>query len=520
MYHRVFIVIMCMCSFSTFAASENEQLQREVAKLKRQTNQLKHQLNRLEQKASRQEKSAGERINQGDAQNQEDTQEHVHSSSVTVHAFDAHPESLEFYPTALMADKHIVTYIAGTPIVASPFLGSRPSFDGSDYIVNIPSINRDVRLMQQRRRMYDAYQQLGYPIPNRPIIAISGAVEPSATIGRTYTRNTTSDWNLGSSEIDVAAALNEMVEGYIALAYDSGPPTSTRQRVANSSVFLNMGFVNIGNLDKSPIYLTAGQLFVPFGRFASGMLDATLPTMLARTRSRPIILGYKSSEPNGMFASVYGFKTDTTLGGSDAFGVNWGYQFGNQSTSGEIGASYLSSINDSGGMQFTGSTLNSNNFGGFSSITNGNEAVKKIGGIGVHGSLSIDRFNLTAEWVGTTSRFRAQDLSFNGRGARPSAGQVEAGMTFMAFNRPSSIAAGYQWSADALALNIPQHRISAVFNTSIWKYTIESIEFRHDIDYSRNQFANGAAPVGLVNTPTRGTGRDSDTLIAQIGVYF
>ena len=319
MYHRVFIVIMCMCSFSTFAALENEQLEREVAKLKRQTNQLKHQLKQLEQKTIQKNDSSVKR-DETNHSDEKKSSERVHSSSVTVHAFDAHPESLEFYPTALMADKHIVTYIAGTPIVASPFLGSRPSFDGSDYIVNIPSINRDVRLMQQRRRMYDAYRQLGYPIPDRPIIALSGAVEPAASIGRTYTRNTTSDWTLGSSEIDVAAALNEMVEGYIALAYDSSPPASTRQRVANSSVFLNMGFVNIGNLDKSPLYLTAGQLFVPFGRFASGMLDATLPTMLARTRSRPIILGYKTPGRNGLFASIYGFKTDTTLGGSDAFG--------------------------------------------------------------------------------------------------------------------------------------------------------------------------------------------------------
>ncbi len=306
----------------------------------------------------------------------------------------------------------------------------------------------------------------------------------------------------------------------MALAYDSAPPTATRQRVANSSVFLNMGFINIGNLNKSPFYMTAGQLFVPFGRFASGLVDATLPKMLARTRSRPVIFGYKAPGQNGTFASVYGFKTDTTLGGSDAFGLNWGYQFGKKGLSGEIGASYLSSINDSGGMQFTGSSLNSNQFGGFSSITNGNEAVKKIGGVGVHGSVSIDRYNFTAEWVGTLSRFRAQDLSFNQRGARPQAGQLEAGMTFMAFNKPSSVALGYQWSGDALALNIPRQRVSAAFNTSIWKYTIESIGYRHDVDYKVNQVANGAAPLGLTNTPTRGTGRDSDTVVIQMGVYF
>ena len=84
--------------------------------------------------------------------------------------------------------------------------------------------------------------------------------------------------------------------------------------------------------------------------------------------------------------------------------------------------------------------------------------------------------------------------------------QTELDMTFRAFNRPSSIGVGYQWSKDALALNLPQHRIIGVFNISIWKDTVESLEYRHDIDYNIYQFANGAAPFGAVNANTYGTG--------------
>jgi hypothetical protein len=79
---------------------------------------------------------------------------------------------------------------------------------------------------------------------------------------------------------------------------------------------------------------------------------------------------------------------------------------------------------------------------------------------------------------------------------------------------------GYQWSKDALALNLPQQRISGVFNISIWKDTVESLEYKHDVDYNIYQFANGAAPVGGVNATTYGTGRSGDTVSAQIGVYF
>jgi hypothetical protein len=249
------------------------------------------------------------------------------------------------------------------------------------------------------------------------------------------------------------------------------------------------------------------------------MISSPLTLQLARTRQRPFILGYKSMEETGPFAAVYGFSSDTTLGKSGAGGVNLGYVFGAGDITGEIGASVISTMDDSTGMQDTNSSPFTT-FGGFASPTNGNESVRKIPGVGVHGNVSFDRFNLTAEWVGAGKEFRPQDLSFNGRGAKPQAAQLEAGMTFMAFTKPASIAVGYQWAKDTLALNIPEQRISGVFNISIWKDTIESLEYRHDIDYGCNNYANGASPSGVVNANTVGTGRSADTLLAQIGVYF
>ena len=55
---------------------------------------------------------------------------------------------------------------------------------------------------------------------------------------------------------------------------------------------------------------------------------------------------------------------------------------------------------------------------------------------------------------------------------------------------------------------------------SIWRDTVESIEYRHDIGYSRNSTANGAAPVGTVNNPIIGTGETAECITLQIGVYF
>lgn len=521
------IILALACLSSPLYADNDQQLLQEIQRLQQQTQELQSQLNLLQKKmvshknTHNQAKPAAKlppvplvpkdkKNNRGHGQ--------YHSTQVTVHAPNSNPESIGFYPTALIAENRVVTYIAGTPVVTSPYLGDRPAFDGSDYIVNISSINRDIRLMQQRRRMYRAYQSIGYPVPEMPIIAISGKSEPVGVVNSPFRGNTSGDITLGSSELDVAAALNRNVEAYISIAYDETPP-EVGPRINNSVFNLNMGFVNIGNLDNSPYYFTAGQVYVPFGRYSTSMISSPLTLNLARTKTRPFILGYKSQEDTGPFAAIYIYRSDTTLGKSGVGGVNLGYNYQYQEINGEIGTSYISSINDAAGMQSTGANLGTT-FGGFGSFTNGNEAVRKTQAIDVHGNVAYDRFNIAAEWVGAIQRFRPQDLSFNGRGAKPQAVQTEFGMTFRAFNRPSSIGAGYQWSKDALALNLPQHRFIGVFNISIWKDTVESLEYRHDVDYNLNQFANGAAPPGSVNATSFGTGRAADTVSAQIGVYF
>ena len=449
----------------------------------------------------------------------EPTKTGIHDAPVTVHALDGDPDSLEFLPAALIADKTVVSYIAGVPVVSSPYLGDRPAFDGSDYIVNISSINRDIRLMEQRRRLYRAFDKLDYPWPNLPIVALSGKLEPLATLGQSYFGPAEGDITLGANELDVAAALNDKVEGYMGIAYDASPPAWSGQRIANSSFNLNMGFVNIGNLDESPFYFTAGQIYVPFGRYSSAMVSPSLPLLLSRTKARPFILGYKAQQSSGPFLTGYAFSGDTTMGNSGVGGVNLGHVFNGLYLGGEVGVSYISSLDNSGGMQRTGSYPGTT-FGGFGSLTNGNETVQQVPAVGIHASISMNSYNITAEWVSATKAFRAEDLSFNGAGAQPSALQLEAGMTFPSFGKPSSVAFSYQSTQQSLALNLAQQRFNGVYNISYWKDTVESIEYRHDIDYAKTQFANGAAPVGSVNQNTVGSGHCADTVLIQLGVYF
>lgn len=495
-------------------------IQQEINQLKQDSQALQEQVQRLQESLRHhhaQHASSRKKIKSQPSKKPNKK----HLSLVKVKLPNHHKEALEFYPTALIADDQVITYIAGTPVVTSPYLGARPAFDGSDYIVNISSINRDIRLMLQRRNLYRAYDKTSAVTPDVPIITLSGKVEPIMTLGRPYFGEVTTDLTLGSDELDVAAILNEDVEAYMGIAYNSLPDSvGGRQRVANAGFSLNMGFVNIGNLDKTPFYLTMGQLYAPFGRYSSAMVSPSLPMILARTKARPIIVGYKSQENTGPLVSLYGFKSDTTLGESGVGGVNLAYIFQVARGSGEVGAGIISSINNATGIQYSGSTPGTT-FGGFASLSNGSEYVKKIPAVDVHANVSFDRYSLTAEFVSVTQRFQTQDLSFDGHGALTQAVQGEAGITFRAFNKPASLAAAYQWSGETLALNMPHQRISGVFNISIWKDTLESLEYRHDIDFKSTQYANGAnAPGFAVNQNTMGTGGSADMVILQLGVFF
>lgn len=530
---RIITTVLLACGVAShpLLAANNAELLREIKRLQTETSALQKQVTGMQRQIAVNKKVVSHKgrvlkskpvakplMQKGDTC-PVPAQEY-HKSLVSVHVPSKLDTPPRYYPTALIADGKIVTYIAGTPVVTSPYTGDRPAFDGSDYIVNISSINRDLRLMEQRRSFYHAYEDIGYPPPRVPIIAISGKAEPVAVIKDPFFRRTVTDISLGSSELDVAAALNHTVEAFFSVAYDDSAPTVGGPRVSNSNFTLNLGFVNVGDLDRTPFYFTAGQLFVPFGRYASAMISSPITLALARTKTRPFIVGYKSQESSGPYAALYTYVSDTRIDNSRIIpGFNLGYTIGSSQLHGDLGAGIIGTIADAGGMQLTGSAPFTT-FGGFGSATNGNEAVGQVPAANVHANIGFSRYNFTAEWVGATQAFNPLDLSYNGNGARPQAGQLEAGVTFRVCNKPASLAAGYQWSSNALALNLPKNRATAVFNISIWKDTIESLEYRHDTDYGIYTFANGINAPGAINADTFGTGRGADTIVAQIGVYF
>lgn len=418
--------------------------------------------------------------------------------------------------------RQVLIKMGATPVVSSPYIGVHSQYDASDLIVNIPSYNQDLQLLQQQKKMQDAFIQKGVKTPLAPVMVLSGKIEGQVSGNRAANGARSTNVDLSGTELDVIGHFTPWLTGFIALNYDNAAPNagvvggSTVTRTDNSRIFLNKAWITLGNLNVSPFYATIGQRFL-FGQSTSFMISSPLTMLLTRIKARALSLGYQHAGDNGVYGTVYTFKGDSTTGNTNInqFGGTLGYQFKNNSFSSDIGVDYVSNIADSQGLQNTG---NPGVFGGFGASSQFERLVNRVPAIAAHGRATIGSFFLVGEYTGAVKTFDQANLTFNGQGARPQAINVEGAYLFKAFDKPANFVLGYGQTRDALALNLPERRLISAFNISIWKDTIASLEFHRDTNYSTTDFATGQYAINPKTIVT--TGRFSNTLTAQFGVYF
>ncbi|MFZ0219024.1 MAG: LbtU family siderophore porin [Candidatus Aquirickettsiella sp.] len=417
-------------------------------------------------------------------------------------------------------------FIVGTPVISSPFIGINSEFNASDLVVNQPYVNEDLYLLQQRKQIYNYLIQNGHPFPSTPVVNLSGKIESqiyhTSHFGN-FQNNSATDIDLPGIELDTEILVNQWVTGLIAFVYDNNPPMDmSPRRIDNSHVFLERGFLTIGNLAKFPLYATMGQFYVPFGQYSSSMISDPFTKTLGRTKARALELGFSKqfNDENDLNLSAFVFRgpsrTSIDNNGLRNYGANAEYIFTKPKWNIDIAGSYIRSIADSLGMQHNGNN-GLGNFEGFAT-NNNTEILNPVSGLDARGTLSIASFSLTGEYVTVSRSFSQTVLSFDGQGAKPSAFHAEAEYKFNVLEKPSAVVIGYDQSKDALGLLIPKKRYIATVSTSIWKDTIESLEFRHDIDYSATDIAYGQS--GLALNPINGTGKSGNTITLQVGLYF
>jgi hypothetical protein len=409
----------------------------------------------------------------------------------------------------------VLTYFGGTPVVTSPYLGLRSEFDGSDLIVNLPSINEDLRLLKHRYILDQNLMKRLQKVPETPLIELSGQLCAVETYVNPYRGAVNNTLALKDAELDMVIHAHKWVLGFMAFAYDNSANTAfVRHRVSNSRLFLDKGFITLGNLQWSPLYITIGQYFAPFGRYQSHLITTPLTKILGGSKQQLVTLGFKQRGKNGILGSLFYFKGNSRNRGGNNGGFHLAYEFNQSPYQGAVGVSYLANLADADHLQITGHS----GFIGFAAPLPAVAQQLQRTVPGVHGyfNFSYKNLDLLAELVSAARRFSALDLTYNTHGARPWAVNVEGSWHFKVAEKAVAFSAGYSHTGEALILQVPQHRIAAALKTSWWRDTIEAVELRHDIFYPSNSQASGRG----FSVSSAYLGKTQTALTAKFSLYF
>ncbi len=411
-------------------------------------------------------------------------------------------------------------YPMGVTVSTSPYMGIRTLFDASDVVVNLSTMNEDLRILQQRKKLSETLKTKELPWHLRPFLELSGDVVGDVILGQSYHRrgsdfNSSTDIDLLDVRLDALASVSQWAYGLISLGFDNSnldeELAGNGRRINNSRIFIQRAFLTIGDLNVSPAYFSIGQMYVPFGRYSSGIISTTPTSKLGKTNTRAALIG---AYYEGLFAQGYGFRGDSFVHnrGINQWGLNVGYEHQYEDFSYEVGTGYIANIADSSGLQ---NTFMNPGFAGFAFSRETERLEHRVPGFDVYGRLGYKCFFFNVEYVTATREFARNDLAFNFEGAQPAAFYVDGTVRGQVFERPFGFTVAYGFSTEALGVNIPKQSYIAALSGSIWKNTIEGIEYRHDVDYSNRDSASGSH-----SDTVFASGGSRNSVVADVGIYF
>jgi uncharacterized coiled-coil protein SlyX len=328
-------------------------------------------------------------------------------------------------------------------------------------------------------------EEEGEPVEGvAPGVEIGGVVEVAATHHSPYEGDDENDVSLATFELGVSAQITDWVEAGGSLLYEEDA----------TDLEVDTAYITIANAEVSPLFLTAGQIYLPFGAYETHLVSDPLTLEIGEARETAVQAGFVSGDFGG---SLYVFNGTNKKDGKNrvgAWGVNLGFARESDDHAWSMGLGYLSDLGDSDSLQ----EVIADNRGD-------NDIANRVAGWTAHAGAQFGPFGLIGEYLSASDGFDAGDVPWRGGGARPSAFNLEAGYGFSLMGMDSVVAVAYQGSRQALALELPRERWLVGLTIEILESTALSLEWAHDKDYGEGD---------------GGTGEDADTVTAQLAVEF
>lgn len=380
----------------------------------------------------------------------------------------------------------------------------------------------------------------GTAIAAQPRNDIAGLVDRAATAQQSKTGNWLSDHVKVGAQLNVDAGFSNRtrgddsgLSGAFDSTNDSGKKSSSDIYVKNSNISLDFmpsnwvdahveltatgadssattvsaveAFTTVGDLSKSPFFMSAGKEFLPFGQYDAYALTPSITQSLAEMSGTVINVGY--AQAKGFRLSGYMMRgSEEAADGNDnnhktvnTGGLDVGYNWCDKAsqTGFNLGASWINNM------------LSAHNVADWTDAN-------KIGGFSFHAGGHMKQFDASADLVMEGSK---QD---NQTADRFYAYGLDAGYSFNMAGHESRVGLGYQGSRHLGITNnpavhtnfltagaTPKHRFLADWTVGVMKNTNVELQYTYDKDYASDGDATQASD---------GTGMSASTIKARLSV--
>ncbi len=414
------------------------------------------------------------------------------------------------------------------------YMGVTSDFGGDDLVPNMPNVLLNEALLKQRYQEDILAKKAGDPSQDAPYVQLGGLIEGQGIFNKFAGGSYSSDADLTGADLYMNVVANKWISGLSEISYDNNLDgyLAGQDRVAQSRLYINKAFITFGNLMYSPAYGSIGQMYLPFGRYSYYTVSSPLTKLMARTKARTIDVGYYQTADNGFDTSAYVFQA---TGGTQSqqthlqnAGLDATYHFKlNDQLSGNGGVGYINNFADSQGMLDNGCPDGDSAcpFRGFGWGSTRPVLHKNVGGYDAHGTVNYNQFTALAEYVSAATRFDSQDLSYQTAnatttGAKPSAFDAEGIYHFVVGAIPSSFVLDYGFTRQAVAMQLPKTRYGSALNFNIWRDTLLSLEYRHEIYYGTDVTGTGEGASSSTPVTESLAGKSDNVVTAQFDLYF
>jgi len=286
-------------------------------------------------------------------------------------------------------------------------------------------------------------------------IELGALIEVEAAYVKSYEGGAESDLVVATFAPYITSKLTAWIGLEGALLYEQG----------DTDLEVDIATVSIANPEKTAVYSIIGQTYMPFGNYDTNLASDPLTLEIGESREVALQLGAATARLTGTIYLFNGNAEDDEGSQLNDYGAFLGYGTETDNSTFTFGLGYMKNLGDSDGLQ------------------DGITVADEVSGTAVNASVDFAGFGLIGEWVGANDRFEPDNLDWQGRGARPSAWNLEAGYTFEAGGRENTMSVAYQGTRESVALELPETRALIGYSTELLENISLLLECAYDTDY-------------------------------------